>query len=175
MVDFSNKLTIKKEYVYHDPKELFKRSLIRKWGHIPYNPELKERARELRKNMTPVEKKLWQLFLKHRPENILRQKPIDNYIADFYIPSIGIVIELDGKSHDHRQEYDKIRTEILEQYDIKVIRYKNEQIYNDNEFEFICDELEKIFKERKNTPLCKITPSPSLPKRGTATAKEEKT
>lgn len=62
---------------------------------MPYNPLLKERAGELRKNMTPAEKKIWKQCLKFLDVNVLRQKVIDHYIADFYIPSKSLVIEID--------------------------------------------------------------------------------
>ncbi len=77
----------------------------------------------MRNNMTPAEQKLWDDFLK--PYNartnsnhikILRQKIIDHYIVDFYIPSLKIVIEIDGGSHNslESKQYDAIRTELLQ-------------------------------------------------------------
>ena len=49
-----------------------------------HNPDLTARAKELRKNMTPEERRLWHCFLKTYPVRILRQKVIDDYIVDFY-------------------------------------------------------------------------------------------
>jgi very-short-patch-repair endonuclease len=60
----------------------------RGFSYIPYNKELKEKSRELRKNMTNAEKKIWYNFLNEFDTNITRQKPLLNYIVDFYIPSI---------------------------------------------------------------------------------------
>ena len=57
------------------------------------------RARELRKNMTPWERKLWYQFLKDYPVKFLRQKCIDHFIVDFYCFQAKMVIELDGGGH----------------------------------------------------------------------------
>ena len=67
--------------------------------HLPYNRALVERARDLRKNMTPAEAELWHECLRHLNVSVLRQRPIDNFIVDFYIPSLKLVIEVDGDSH----------------------------------------------------------------------------
>jgi very-short-patch-repair endonuclease len=69
---------------------------------IPYNPALKERARQLRKNMTPGEVKLWQRL---KGKQLLgydfdRQRPIDQFIVDFYCKQLMLAIEIDGSSHD---------------------------------------------------------------------------
>ncbi|HBE56853.1 MAG TPA: endonuclease, partial [Cyanobacteria bacterium UBA11366] len=67
--------------------------------HLPYNPALVARAKELRKNMTPAEKKLWYGYLRTFQFRVLRQRPIDHFIVDFYCPSLKLVIEVDGESH----------------------------------------------------------------------------
>ena len=68
--------------------------------------------------MTPAEKHIWKYCLKPLGINILRQKVIDHYIVDFYIPSRKLVIEIDGDSHftEKAKKYDKKRTKILEYY-----------------------------------------------------------
>lgn len=126
--------------------------LITWWKFFPYNPKLKDRAAQMRKNQTEEESKLWRLFLKNfnkRWENkiqILRQKIIDNYIVDFYIHSIKIAIEIDWEIHNNRKEYDEIRTNILEWYWIKIIRITNNEIINN--FQEICKMLEKLIKNQ---------------------------
>ncbi|MDQ7023077.1 MAG: DUF559 domain-containing protein [Candidatus Gracilibacteria bacterium] len=130
----------------------FKRkNLISGSKFFPYNPKLKDRASEMRKNQTPSELKLWKGFLQNfnkRGENkitILRQKIIDNYIVDFYIHSKKLIIEIDGEIHNNRGEYDNIRTEILEGYGLKIIRFSNNEIsYN---FEEVCKKIELIIKK----------------------------
>lgn len=69
---------------------------------IPYNPKLKLLARQLRKNSTLPEVLLWQ-NIKQRAYGVQfhRQVPMLEYIADFYCHEIGLVIEIDGESHDH--------------------------------------------------------------------------
>jgi very-short-patch-repair endonuclease len=112
--------------------------------HIPYNPKLVERAKELRKNMTVAEKKLWYSYLKSFPFRVLRQKPIDNFIVDFYCAKLKLVIEVDGDSHytNDGREYDIERTQILEGYGLKVIRFSNDEVLN--EFEGVCRRIEEI-------------------------------
>ncbi|MEG4535481.1 DUF559 domain-containing protein [Microcoleus sp. D2_18a_D3] len=67
--------------------------------HLPYNPKLIPIAKQLRKNPTPAEKKLWQDFLRNFPFRVLRQRPIDNFIVDFYCAALQLGIEIDGESH----------------------------------------------------------------------------
>ena len=65
----------------------------------PYRKENIPRAKELRKNMTPWERKLWYEFLRNYPLRFQRQKAIGDYIADFYCAKAGLVVELDGGGH----------------------------------------------------------------------------
>lgn len=98
--------------------------------HLPYNRNLVERARELRKNMTPAEKKLWGECLRHLNVRVLRQRPIDNFIVDFYIPSLKLVIEVDGDSHfsEAGKTRDAERTAVLNGYGVQVIRFNNREV-----------------------------------------------
>lgn len=112
-------------------------------NHLPYNPKLVSRAKELRKNMTPAEKKLWYGYLRTFPHRVHRQRPIDHYIVDFYCPKLKLVIEVDGDSHftSEVQKYDQKRTEILEGYGLQVVRFTNEQVRNN--FEGVCQTVEE--------------------------------
>mgnify|MGYP005755516495 CR=1 FL=1 len=65
----------------------------------PYRKENIPRAKELRKNMTPWERKLWYEFLRNYPLRFQRQKAVGDYIADFYCAKAGLVVELDGGGH----------------------------------------------------------------------------
>ncbi|MBT3348849.1 tRNA uridine(34) 5-carboxymethylaminomethyl modification radical SAM/GNAT enzyme Elp3 [bacterium] len=118
--------------------------------NLPYDPELKNRARELRKKATPAEKKLWEQLLRGRKfQNLrfLRQKPIDNFIVDFYCPELLLVLEIDGDIHDFQKKYDQERTEKLSKYGIEVVRYSNDQILsNIKEVSF---DLARIVQNRK--------------------------
>lgn len=109
--------------------------LITTGYHLPYNPELKERARKLRNNPTPAERKLWYQFLRNLNYPVLRQKPIDFFIVDFYCAKLKLVIEVDGDTHytDEGLLYDKRRTEILEKYGLSVVRFTNHEVLNNFE------------------------------------------
>lgn len=98
-------------------------------------PEIFERAKSLRQNMTDAENKLWELLkgkkilgLRFRP-----QHPIDIFIADFYCHPIRLVIEVDGEIHNQsdKRAYDIGRSGELENWGIKVIRFTNKQIEQD--------------------------------------------
>ncbi|WP_151961259.1 endonuclease domain-containing protein [Acinetobacter bereziniae] len=98
----------------------------------PYNKNLKQASRDLRNNMTDAEKFLWS---KIRNKQILgvqfyRQKPILNFIVDFYCPSANLVIECDGRQHytDEGLEADRIRDHALEQLGLKVLRFDNRHV-----------------------------------------------
>lgn len=96
-----------------------------------YNKDNKQLARQLRGNMTKEEKALWYRYLRDCGVRFLRQKPIGNYIVDFYCPKLHLVIELDGSQHylDKCIQYDNKRTAELKEYGIKtVIRIPNNEI-----------------------------------------------
>lgn len=96
---------------------------------IPYHPELKLLARQLRKNSTFPEILLWQKIQKRAlGVQFHRQVPMLNYIVDFYCHEIGLAIEIDGKSHDYNFFYDANRQGKLEAYGVKFLRFSNEEI-----------------------------------------------
>ena len=111
-------------------EEIKRRGLVSTGFHLPYNPDLKERSRELRKNMTDAEKKIWFGYLKSLQVNVLRQKPIDHFIVDFYIPDYNLVIEVDGEIHNtlKNKEYDSFKDTMLKLYGLSVLRITNEMI-----------------------------------------------
>lgn len=100
--------------------------------YLPYNKKLVSRAKELRKNMTVAEQKIWKNYLKNFPYRVYRQRPIENFIVDFYCPKLKLVIEIDGETHytENAQEYDRERTRVLQGYGLKVIRFKNDDVLN---------------------------------------------
>ena len=120
--------------------------------HSPYNQQLVEKAKELRKNMTPAERKLWYGYLKNFKFRVLRQRPIDNFIVDFFCAQLKLVIEVDGESHftDEGKDYDWERTQILEGYGLKVLRFTNDEVLQD--WEGVCRRIEE---EIPPTPLQK--------------------
>ena len=95
-------------------------------------------AKELRKNMTPWERKLWYDFLRGYPIRFQRQKSIRDYIVDFYCAKAGLVIERDGGGHytAERAEKDAVRTKNLESMNLRVMRICNLDI--DRNFRGVC-------------------------------------
>jgi len=108
------------------------------YPRLTYKISLKEKARHLRNNMTPAEKHFWN-SLRMMPfyEKITfnRQKPLGNYIADFYSHSLKLVIEIDGDSHSDSSSigYDSKRTSYFESKELKVIRFTNREVLNNIE------------------------------------------
>lgn len=98
---------------------------------LNYNPALKEKARELRNNSTRTEILLWT-FLKGRQlrdYDFHRQKPIDEYIVDFFCSELSLAIEIDGLSHIGKELYDSKRQNRLEQLGVKFLRFKDEDVF----------------------------------------------
>ena len=115
---------------------------------------LLKRARELRRTMTPQERKLWarlrgkQLYgLKFR-----RQHPIQRYILDFYCHQKRLAIELDGHGHadSDQEEYDLARTEWLSQQGLRVIRFSNREV--DRNIEGVLEEIARVCGIEKDPP-----------------------
>lgn len=95
--------------------------------------EMRECAKELRRDMTPAEKILWQALKANRLNGLhfRRQQIIGGYIADFYCHQHALIIELDGNVHELQKEYDADREGKLTTQGFKVIRFTNEEILND--------------------------------------------
>ena len=116
---------------------------------LPYNRRLKTKARSLRTNPTDAELRLWHRL---RRKQILGvqfygQRPVGNYIADFYAPAAKLVIELDGAQHLEigQAKYDVQRTKDLEQLGLKVLRFDDRQVLLQTDAV-----LETIFQAMKN-------------------------
>jgi len=102
--------------------------------HLPYNIELKEYSQEMRKNPSLAEKRMWFDILKYwelKKYSFNRQKPLLNYIADFYCSELKLVIEVDWDNHEDQKWYDTKRTNELEKYGITVLRFHNLEVIND--------------------------------------------
>ena len=97
---------------------------------ISYNPKLKSRARSLRKAGNLSESLLW-LHLKGKQMlgyDFHRQKPIAEYIVDFYCPKLQLAIEIDGGSHADRLEQDHVRQERIEALGVSVLRFLDRDV-----------------------------------------------
>lgn len=113
-----------------------------------YNRENIPLAKNLRKNMTPWERKLWYEFLRQYPVRFQRQKAIGNYIVDFYCAKARLVVELDGGGHYTPEEIgnDKLRTNVLNQMNLTVLRVCNLEI--DRNFSGVCTYIDRAVKAR---------------------------
>ena len=122
--------------------DIKQRGLLFTGCHLPYNTDLVERAKELRKNMTVEEKKLWYEHLKNHTRRFRRQHPIDNYIVDFYCADLKLVIEIDGDHHSTEEGkiYDAERDVILESYGLRILRIENSEVMED--FETVCRKID---------------------------------
>ncbi|MCG6138134.1 MAG: endonuclease domain-containing protein [Nostoc sp. LLA-1] len=94
------------------------------------NSDKMQRAKELRRQMTPAEKILWQHLRNNRLNNLhfRRQQIIDGFIVDFYCHSAKLVIEVDGKIHEQQAEYDAERDKVLIARGLRLLRIKNEAV-----------------------------------------------
>ncbi len=94
---------------------------------LTYNPDLKPKAKKLRQNMTFSEILLWNRIKARQLMGFQfnRQRPIDNYIVDFYCKDLMLAIEVDGASHDavDVQKYDGRRQKRLEKLGVRFLRF----------------------------------------------------
>jgi len=96
---------------------------------IRYNPNLKEKARRLRKNSTISEIILWKYIkIKSLGYEFHRQVPIDEFIVDFYCHELKLAIEIDGNIHDYNFENDEKRQRILEEHGIYFLRFNDDDV-----------------------------------------------
>jgi very-short-patch-repair endonuclease len=96
---------------------------------------LQKRSRQLRKNMTEAERKLWGRLRRRQLGGLRfrRQVPFDKYIADFVCFEPKIIIEVDGSQHLIQVAYDAERTKFLQLFGYKVLRFWNSEVLNDIE------------------------------------------
>ena len=140
---------------------------------LPFNSELKQKAKELRKAGNLSEVLFWNQ-VKHKQFQGLdfdRQKIIGNYIVDFYCANFQVVIEIDGSSHDGKQDYDRQRDAYLEGLGLTVIHVLDADIKNnlDGVMRWLC-EHEAFQPPRQASP---ATPPEEEPPRPSGTPPEE--
>jgi len=98
--------------------------------YLRVSPLVRARARELRREQTPMESRLWQ-YLRYKRLGGLRfrrQHPIGRFIVDFCCPAHRLVIEIDGAPHAEQTEYDQSRTAWLEAHGYEVLRFANRDV-----------------------------------------------
>ncbi len=99
---------------------------------LPYNRNLKQYSRQLRENMTDAERRLWvKIRMKQlKGYQFYRQKPVGDYIVDFFCPRAKLVIEIDGSQHfsDETSQYDRVRDEYMSSLGLRVLRFTNTEV-----------------------------------------------
>ena len=113
-----------------------------------YNSKNQGLAKMLRSNATSEENKLWYNFLSKYSIRFYRQRSIGKYIVDFYCPKAKLVIEIDGAQHYEQKglDYDKIRTQYLENLGLTVLRFVNSDI--NKRLNNVCSLIDFTIKER---------------------------
>ena len=117
---------------------------------LKYNPKLIRIAKQLRNNATKAEVKLWQ-YLKGKQRfgyDFHRQKPIDEFIVDFYCNNLMLAIEIDGITHADKIEKDKLRQSKLESLGVHFLRFCDDEVMNN--IEGVIMEIDEWIK--KHTP-----------------------
>ena len=119
----------KKTLTYIQGIEIFRRKI----ELLPKNKDLLSRSRSLRKGYVLSEVVFWKQVRNKEFHQIDfdREKIIGNYIGDFYIKSLGVVIEIDGSSHNDKEDYDNKRQLFLESLDLVFYRISDYRIKND--------------------------------------------
>ena len=121
--------------------------------NLPYDRRLNGRAKELRHEMTPQERKLWYAFLRDYPIKIYKQRVIEFFIVDFYCAEAKLAIELDGSQHYEPQglAYDAERSQFLMSLGLEILRFSNRDI--DRDFRGVCTQIDLIIRKRLQDPL----------------------
>lgn len=106
------------------------------------------RAKELRQQMTPAEKALWDRLRKSSLDGLhfRRQQVIAGFIVDFYCHSAGLVIEIDGPIHESQLEYDEERERIFSDRGLRVLRFSNQEVLESG------NEVIMVIKEHASKP-----------------------
>jgi very-short-patch-repair endonuclease len=120
---------------------------------LPYSTLLKERSRKLRLQSTPAEKHFWNNLRKmpfYQSTAFNRQKPIGDYIVDFYCHKFRMAIEIDGDSHGQspNQNNDIERTKFLEAQGLTVLRFTNREV--EDNVEAVMVKIEKLIGKGKS-------------------------
>ena len=112
--------------------------------------KFKDLRRKLRNNQTDAERKIWSILRGRQMLGLrfLRQYGVENYILDFYCPLIRLAIELDGGQHAENNEADELRTAFLNEQDIVVLRFWNDDIFKniDGVLQTIFETAEKLMR-----------------------------
>lgn len=121
---------------------------------VYYNQKLRELARNLRNSMTYAEKCMWVMLKGKQLDgyDFHRQKPIGNFIADFYCHDLQLVIEVDGISHNDEiiRKKDEIKEKYFESIGLTVLRFTDDEVIGNAGL--VEANLRKFVKSRTHTP-----------------------
>ncbi len=116
---------------------------------LKYNPKLKDNARTLRSGMTDCEQRLWSSLRRKQVLGVqfYRQKPVGDYIVDFYAPKANLVVEVDGSQHlePAQIDHDRRRTAFLESQGLRVLRFDNRQVLQ--ELDSVMEAIYRVMAE----------------------------
>jgi very-short-patch-repair endonuclease len=117
-------------------------------SNLPYNVSLKKRARALRKGYNYAEVVFWKQVRNKQFWNIDfdRQRIIGNYIVDFYVKKLGVIVEIDGESHNNKEAYDAKRALFLESLGLVIFKTTNYSVLHD--LDYVMKELARFIVER---------------------------
>ena len=117
---------------------------------LSYSKYLKHPARNLRKNMTDSEVRLWSRLRRKQLLGVqfYRQRPIGKYIVDFFAPKANLVIEVDGSQHRYNENEtrDRVRNSFLEKIDILVLRFNSREVITNTDV--VIEKIYQVVKER---------------------------
>ena len=120
---------------------------------LPYSPRLKLVARNLRNNSTLAEIILWNELKQKRMlgYDFHRQKPIDNFVVDFFCPELLLAIEVDGNSHEGKIQHDEERQRLIERFGVEFLRFDDHDVKH--RLEGVLTTIEDWIRtpEKKNT------------------------
>ena len=137
-----------------DGIEIFRRKIV----VLPKNKDLLSKARSLRKGYVLSEVIFWKQVRNGSFHQIDfdRQRIIGNYIVDFYIKSLGVVIEIDGSSHDFKENYDDGREQYLESLNLVVYKISDYRVKHDllNVMKELGEFIMKNFSSSVQHPAC---------------------
>jgi len=126
---------------------LYERGIQGDFMRLPYSKGLKPFARELRKNMTDAERRVWGRIRRKQlnSRQFYRQKNIGNYIVDFYCPAAKLIVEIDGGQHysEDGLRKDKDRDNRLTSLGLRILRFSDREVFENIEgvLETICEYL----------------------------------
>ena len=115
------------------------------------DPDRRDRARRLRRAMTPAESVLWKHLRDRRFDGLKfrRQHPVGPFFADLACHECRLIIELDGETHLGQEVKDEKRTEYLSEQGWLVLRFWNSWIYD--ETEAVLEAIYRACQERKSS------------------------